>query len=364
MLKIFLWGTGNIASKVLQDYDVFTKYDVLGFIDNDLCKQSGEIYGRHIYAPEVLLTIKADKIVILTVKYEEIYQQITQVLKIRNIVIEDWRYFQRQFAVKTGILKRYHNANDLEIRDVLRYIKQNDLEVFNYSFREKYKYLRVSVLFDENCGMFYVIHQGKRMYFTKRLNTANAVADYYKSILVEQDKESPHKYLDEEFAVCQGDVVIDAGVGEGNFALEIIDKVSKIYLIEMDIGWIEALRETFRDYQDKVVIIPKYLTSMNNGNYATLDCLVKEPINLIKMDIEGNEWDALLGAEKLIKRSKKVKCAICSYHTEYDETLIKSVLTEYGLRCTTTHGYMWFPSWTRDGNMSTKLCRGIVRGIR
>lgn len=362
MLKIFLWGTGHIANEVLQNKEIFEKYNVVGFIDNEPCKQGKKVYGKHIFAPEILLEIKVDKIIILTVKYEEIYQQIVYELKLKDIAIEDWRYFQKQLIVKPGILKRYKNTADLEIKSILKYISQNDFGIFNNCFREKYKYLNVSVQYDENCGMYYVIHQGKRMYFKKSLNTEGAVENYYKSILMEQDEKSPHKYLDRKFTVHSGDVVVDAGVAEGNFALDVIDRVSKIYLIEMDDEWIEALKETFKEYWDKVVFISKYLTSIDDGNYATLDCLIQEPVNFIKMDLEGNEWDALLGAEKLIKRSKKLQCAICSYHTEYDETLIKAVFIQYGLRCTVTQGYMWFASVGCDGRISTKLRRGIVRG--
>ena len=45
------------------------------------------------------------------------------------------------------------------------------------------------------------------------------------------------------------------------------------------------------------MIIQKFVTSVDEGKYATLDSLIEEPVNFIKMDIEGNEWDALLGAE-------------------------------------------------------------------
>ena len=133
---------------------------------------------------------------------------------------------------------------------------------------------------------------------------------------MEQDQESPHKYIDESFQVEKGNVVVDIGVAEGNFSLQVIDLVSKLYIIETDDGWIEALQETFKDYQEKVVIIKKFVTSLDDGKYATLDSLIEEPVHFIKMDIEGNEWDALLGAEKLIGRSKNLKCAVCAYHGE------------------------------------------------
>ena len=80
------------------------------------------------------------------------------------------------------------------------------------------------------------------------------------------------------------------------------------------------------------------------------------------MDIEGNEYDALLGAGQIIRRSSGIKCSICSYHTDYDEILIKDILEKYGLKYTTTRGYMYFPYTVKTKCVSTKLHRGIVRG--
>ena len=92
--------------------------------------------------------------------------------------------------------------------------------------------------------------------------------------------------------------------------------------------------------------------------------MIQEPVNFIKMDIEGNEWDALLGAENLIRRSTELKCAACSYHTDFDEILLKDVLGRYGMKCSVTPGYMWFPYAVRTKVVSTRLCRGIVRGVK
>ncbi len=41
------------------------------------------------------------------------------------------------------------------------------------------------------------------------------------------------------------------------------------------------------------------------------------PLTFIKMDIEGAEYDALLGALKVIQRDRPI-LAICVYHTQND----------------------------------------------
>jgi len=53
-----------------------------------------------------------------------------------------------------------------------------------------------------------------------------------------------------------------------------------------------------------------------------------EKVDFIKMDIEGAEIDALLGAEQTIKRFKP-KLAICTYHRPTDSEEIKKIILSY-----------------------------------
>ena len=63
-----------------------------------------------------------------------------------------------------------------------------------------------------------------------------------------------------------------------------------------------------------------------------IDTIVKEldleKVNFIKMDIEGAEVDAFLGAEQIIKNFKP-KLAICSYHRPTDSEEIKKIILSY-----------------------------------
>uniref|UniRef100_A0A7V5XG50 FkbM family methyltransferase n=1 Tax=Thermodesulfobacterium geofontis TaxID=1295609 RepID=A0A7V5XG50_9BACT len=65
-----------------------------------------------------------------------------------------------------------------------------------------------------------------------------------------------------------------------------------------------------------------------------LDTIVEElsleKVDFIKMDIEGAEIDALLGAEQTIKRFKP-KLAICTYHRPTDSEEIKNIILSYNL---------------------------------
>ena len=359
-MRIFIWGTGNIAKKMLDHSDVFDTYDVLGFIDNDPAKTKSLFKGKQVFLPNILKEVRPDKIVVLTDYYNDIKDQILSMYPDMEMLIENKNYFYRY-----AISERYKNSEDSEIKGILENINRNDVRMFNYDFVDKYEEIEIDAYYDPECRMYYVYHEGKKLFFPKSIDSKKRAEVYYRSLLIEQDLQSPHRYLDMDFNINQGNVVVDIGTAEGNFSLEIIDKVSKLYLIESEDEWIEALKETFKEYQEKVVIIPKFITSINAGKYATLDYLIDEPVDFIKMDIEGNEWDALLGAERLIRVSKNVKCAICSYHSNYDEVLIKDILEKYGLKCSTTPGYVyWIPETSRYNYLSARLHRCIVRGSK
>jgi FkbM family methyltransferase len=64
------------------------------------------------------------------------------------------------------------------------------------------------------------------------------------------------------------------------------------------------------------------------------ELFAEEPVTLIKMDIEGAEYDALLGAKAIINRDHPI-LAICVYHTQSDiwriPLLIRSMNPSYSL---------------------------------
>lgn len=357
--KILLWGTGQVAEETLTKCLTLDQYDIQGCIDSNCEKTGDEFHGFKVYAPDVLDTVTPEKIVIVTDAYEAVCEQIKTQFPHLLSVVEDKYYFYKQ-----SILQRYGNTDDEEIKSIIACVRKNGLQVFNYDFSAKYNSIDVTPVFDEEKRLFYVVHKGKKMYFSKSYNSAEKAAEYYKYLLMEQDMESPHRYLTETFCIDEGDVVVDVGVAEGNFSLEIVDKVEKLYLIEADDDWIEAIRATFSDYGDKVIIIKAFVSDYDEGKFSSLDTLIKEPVNFIKLDIEGNEWDALCGAKKLIGNSQKLRIAACVYHQDADQVLIEALMDEYGMSHEASGGYMWFPESSRQAYISTKLHRGLVRGSK
>lgn len=251
---------------------------------------------------------------------------------------------------------------DPEIRDVIEHIgKTKKIQIYNYDFADEYVTLPVEVLWDETCGMFYVPYRGRKMYFPKDWKEADVV-HYYKWIMMEQDKRSPHCYDREGYGVLEGDVVVDAGVAEGNFALNVIDKAQMLYLIEADERWIEALKMTFASDTDKVCIIHGYLSGETSGDNVCLDGLfANRTVNYIKMDIEGYEKQALSGAKNVMGGAENLRCAVCTYHNHEDEELIGKQLREYGFETEVSEGYM-FPDMTMEALTDAELRRGLMFG--
>lgn len=69
-----------------------------------------------------------------------------------------------------------------------------------------------------------------------------------------------------------------------------------------------------------------------NGNVSieavSIDEVINEPVDYIKMDIEGAEYKALLGAKKYIAKHKP-KLAICVYHNQSDFITIPNLVLSF-----------------------------------
>lgn len=356
MEKIFIWGTGKIANRIVNHFDL-SRFDILGFIDNEEEKQGTLFKEYSVFPPAVLKNKDFDKVLILCNAFQEISNQITKEYHIHEEKIKDALYLIRE-----SVVDRYQGSEDSEIQEIMEYLKDHKLQVFNYGFADDYNNMQVEIYYDNENTMFYVIHQGKKMYFSRKFDTESKVLEYYRSICLEQDPRSPHAYFDDNFKIDEGEVVVDLGAAEGNFSLDIIDKASKVYIIEADKDWVEALELTFKEYASKVVIINTYISDVSSGNYDTLDHLITEPVDFIKMDIEGYECQALIGAKNLFGISPRIKCDICAYHRTGDEENIVRLLEQYAISYTTTKGYMWYPFLENEDAYSNELRRGVIRG--
>lgn len=358
MKRTYIWGTGRIAEYMLHYYKDNQEFNnIVGCIDNDSSKEGTFFQDIPVFRPKVLEEDRDCYIMILAAAYKEIERQI----------MEEYPWM----AGRTGspllftryrLMSRYQGTNDSEIIEVTDYLKDHSLQIFNYPFTSRYHNNDYVINYDSEKELFFTVFENKKMYFARFFRQKEEVQSYYRQIMMEQDKDSPHRYLTEQFGVDENSIVVDAGVAEGNFALSIIDKVKRIYLFEPDFDWAEALKYTFEPYADKVVIVNKYLSDYTDSHTAMLDTYLEgQQVDLIKLDIEGEEYHALQGAKQIISSSNKMKCVVCTYHQEYDYAVINQLFGEWGYKSEASKGYMWFPYDKNVVYSLPSLRRGLIR---
>ncbi len=357
--NVIIFGSGERARNVINIIDQTKALKIKEIWDNNEKKWGQKFWGTIIKKPYSKIE-DVDKIIIASVYYKEIKEQLVSELKIDQGMIEDYSY--AMYPLEKRLIEEYQGSSEPEICAILKRIQANGLQTFNYDFPEKYKNEKFKVEYDDEKKMFYAIWKDKKMYFSNEYTQASKVEEYLRHLTIEQDEKSPHKYLAGKYQIGENDVIVDAGVAEGFFTLDVIDKIQKAYLIETDNKWVEALKETFRSYQDKIVIIEKFLSNEVGEHKTTLDTLLKgEKVHFIKMDIEGEESNALLGAEEVITQNENLKLAVCTYHKSHDAEEIKKILQEYGYETEFSEGYMFF-QWGEE--LEKILRKGVIRAKR
>jgi hypothetical protein len=270
-------------------------------------------------------------------------------------------YYEKENEIKNYFLSLNSNTEESEIKEIIEYFQKYRFSIFPYEFFRKYYALDFDVLYDEKTKTRYVIHENKRLYFPKGWNAEN-VRNYYNGICMEQDKESPHRYETEKFSVQDGNVIADIGVAEGIWALNYVDKAEYIYLFECDKQWIDALKKTFEPWKEKVIIVNKYVSNINDRKNISLDrFFYKKKIDFIKVDIEGMETKLLEGSKHLLSENN-MKILICTYHLHNDAIEIKEMLEKNNYTIEYSKKYMLFI--LDKGLKKPYIRRGLIRAIK
>lgn len=166
---------------------------------------------------------------------------------------------------------------------------------------------------------------------------------------------NPHSYENKSVALQPGDVVVDAGACAGFFTRFALAKgADKVFAFEPLPEIADALKETFRQECEHgaVIVVPVALTNstgiagFNVGNEficeahltpegkhtvqtSTLDDFVCSEkigrIDFIKMDVEGEEMNAVAGAIKTINRFRP-RLAIAVYHQYENADLVRGII--------------------------------------
>ncbi len=322
-----------------------------GFIsvyENEICNLQILDKKYTMYPAKYIPQLEYDKILIA----DKIQSTATNIYhKLLNFEIPSEKIEEIFWLIKEFMTAKYEDCNDNIILETLNYWKTHEINVFNQhlanvadSFSE--------VFIDKSCDLPYIVIEsitGKKhkIYYPKdgagsfyNINGKNYVVNIFR----EQLPTSPHLYMKDSHKIDEGDILIDAGVCEGNFALRNIDICSKVYLFEPDPKWEKPLWYTFKDFEQEIIMFPNFLSGVTEGNSITLDDAIPE-LNgekiFLKMDIEGAEPAALRGGKNLLTNNK-VKISACSYHNSNDIVKIKSILKNYGYKTQTSNGHMVF----------------------
>jgi FkbM family methyltransferase len=169
--------------------------------------------------------------------------------------------------------------------------------------------------------------------------------------------ENWHHFVSEETPLGPDDVVVDCGAAEGLFSFIAAGTARKVYAIEPIPSWHPAMEKTFRAFGNiellkvgaghtlsmmRMTNDEIYSRISSQGNLeiqvATLDSLFADRdlgVTFIKADVEGFEFQMLLGAEKTIRKNRP-KLSMTVYHdtnhfTEMVEFL-KNIHGDYRFR--------------------------------
>lgn len=228
------------------------------------------------------------------------------------------------------------------------------------------------VLNDETLSLPYLMHKGKRLYFPANYSKEKITELYYgylnhESILgiaVPGEKRA-HRYQSSNFRINKDDVFVDLGCAEALFSLDVIETVEKVYLIENNPNWLDALKATFAPYKNKVIFVNKLITNYDSDTTITLETLLKNEIEkplFVKMDIEGFETTVVKDSLSFIQSAPNLTIACCAYHRNNDAAELQSLFQSIGYKTEFSEGYMLFGLY--DIPKFPYFRRGVLRAKR
>ena len=183
-----------------------------------------------------------------------------------------------------------------------------------------------------------------------------------------------HDRIQERFGeslIREGDIVLDCGAHVGTFYHQALAKgASKVVAIDPDPTQVECLRRNFREEiaSGRVILVPEgvwskegtmtlYVASLHSGasslveehegekitvSVTTIDELVGRlglpRVDLIKLDIEGAEREALAGASETLGKYRPA-LLIDSYHRPDDVEVLSRLLADVGVEYESSCGW-------------------------
>lgn len=222
------------------------------------------------------------------------------------------------------------------------------------------EYLKFQIVIEGQDEIFYVKKDGLKDY---ELRAAYKETFYDRRI-------NGHAYIRKETPINAGDIVLDGGGCEGFFTRYALNKgASKVIVLEPCGKLADGICKSFQKEisAGRVIVVRKALGSrveeqtlvINEDMYCSssvgyldtptnkkeekisvdrLDNILAElgvkKLDLIKLDIEGAEMEALIGAEEVIKRYQP-KMLVATYHGYANSMKCKSIVLDIcgGYKC-------------------------------
>ncbi len=321
--EAYIFGSAKMGARVYQ-YLLTKKIKVLGFIDNNPGKRGSELFGVKIFSLDEIDPTKNQCIIIASSYLCDIGLQLKQ-NGFANVI----PYYLFGLYDPQGF-KRELSFNDPHQDIILN--KSKYISFYNDLADERSKEVFDKIM------MFRLTYD------------ASHLAGAYDSLAQE--------YFDSEIVKFTNDenVFADCGGYDGDTAQKFIDatqgKYKKIYYFEPVAELYQAAKENLKNcrdiefvdcgvYSENKVLKFDAVDDLLAGaiseegsieiKVVALDDYVKGPITFIKLDIEGSEEDAILGAANHIKTSPIL--TIASYHRAHDlwrlPEVIKSINPHY-----------------------------------
>lgn len=340
--KIIFFGAGHkkeILTKFIENYGGF---DIVEIWDNNRLFWGEETLILNKRVPITQPHSLQDYPVVISsdAYFDEIKKQLIFEFGIKESLIKPSQYLFKNF--KDEIISRYRDSSDQSIIGICNYLKNHEIDMFNGQVKKEYPGDMFDILRDEVSGLLYSYWMGKKIYLKSEIKSEAVAKEYLCLLCKEQDNNSPHCYSINKLNLTEDDVVVDAGAAEGFFSLQIVDQVKKIYLVESNREWLEALKYTFAPYSQKIVIVPKWLGSKNDESTISIDQIDnKDKITLVTLDVEGAETDAIAGGERTFSSDRDIQVVACTYHRTEDADHFCTYFRDKGFDTEFSKGYLF-----------------------
>ena len=325
--KIVFWGAGAEGSASYMRMQNATHL-ISYYVDNSSIKQGTTLYDIPIYHPDKLKEESKNiiQIIITAVDYKRICQQLRE---IGFVDMDIYASTYEDAAVQIPMER-------LAINSQPRVFKLKDVEQVENMFDEdlsKEIFEKIIRKYEQNIADFTDVYSNEPMYFNDifqdcmsasevyvdaGVHTVHTIVDFifytkgkYKKIHAFEPDSLSFARLCKELKNLKNVALYDCGIGSSN---------QEVLFKSQGIGG------------SKVIKNANHTSGTTKINIVSLDTFLEDAPTFIKMDIEGLEYDALLGASEIIKKHKP-KLAISVYHGMDDlvkiPLLINKMVSEY-----------------------------------